>query len=216
MSFAFRPKASAIAATFSATGFVRSMRSRARGPTAIRRMYMSGSRSSEPGGPTASIDIAPVPPRATTPRPSSGSTARSKASPPAPTAGPSSARRRRRGRSRPCRDRQLRETGEHRHLRRLLGGVLVVPAEPARAASAAHSVARAKRAQGQVSSGVSLTSARSSLDAARGALGPLEHEVHHRAIASSCFSFSITGTSFRYARSSTYSWIIRISGMPAM
>ena len=51
-------------------------------------MYMSGSRRSEPGGPTASIDIAPVPPRATTPRPSSGSTARSNASPPAPTAEP--------------------------------------------------------------------------------------------------------------------------------
>ena len=50
MSFALRPNASAIAAMFSATGRVRSIRPFARGPTAIRRMYMSGSRSSEPGG----------------------------------------------------------------------------------------------------------------------------------------------------------------------
>ena len=88
MSFAFRPNASAIAATLSATGRVRSILPFARGPTAIRRMYMSGRRSSDPGGPTAIIDIAPLPPRATTPRPSSGSTARSNDSPPAPTSVP--------------------------------------------------------------------------------------------------------------------------------
>ena len=34
--------------------------------------------------------------------------------------------------------------------------------------------------------------------------------------ASSCELFSITGTSARAARSSRYSWIIRISGSPAM
>ena len=59
----------------------RSLPARA-GPTAIWRMYMSGRRRSEPGGPTAIIDMAPLPPRATTPRPSSGSRARSNASPP--------------------------------------------------------------------------------------------------------------------------------------
>ena len=47
-------------------------------------MYMSGSVSSRPGSPTAIIDIAPLPPRATTPRPSSGSSARSTSAPPAP------------------------------------------------------------------------------------------------------------------------------------
>ena len=34
--------------------------------------------------------------------------------------------------------------------------------------------------------------------------------------ASACELFSITGTSHRAARSSRYSWIIRISGRPAM
>ena len=35
-------------------------------------MYMSGSGTIEPGSATAIIDMAPLPPRATTPRPSSG------------------------------------------------------------------------------------------------------------------------------------------------
>ena len=61
---------------------------RARGPTAILRMYMSGSVTSEPGSPTAIIDIAPLPPRATMPRPSSGSSARSTCRPPSPTTVP--------------------------------------------------------------------------------------------------------------------------------
>ena len=43
----------------SATGFFRSIEPRAFGPTAILRMYMSGSRWNEPGSPTATIDIAP-------------------------------------------------------------------------------------------------------------------------------------------------------------
>ncbi len=84
MSFGRRPNASAIACTFSPGGLSRSIDPRARGPTAIFRMYMSGRFSSESGSPTAIIDIAPLPPRATTPRPSSGSSARSTFSPPAP------------------------------------------------------------------------------------------------------------------------------------
>ena len=64
------------------------MRPRAVGPTAIFRMYMFGSRGNEPASPTASIDIAPTSPRATTVAPSTGSTARSTASPPAPTTVP--------------------------------------------------------------------------------------------------------------------------------
>ena len=60
------------------------MRPRARGPTAILRMYMSGSDGIDPRGAAAIIEIAFVPPRATTARPSSGSSARSYSSPPAP------------------------------------------------------------------------------------------------------------------------------------
>src|SRR5919197_1744117 len=88
MSFGRLPNASAIACTFSPIGFSRSIEPRARGPTAIFRMYMSGRFRREPRSPTAIIDIAPLPPRATTPRPSSGSTARSTASPPAPITSP--------------------------------------------------------------------------------------------------------------------------------
>src|SRR6266508_1334985 len=84
MSFGRRPNTSAIASMFSAIGRPRSIRSRAAGPTAILRMYMSGSGMSESGSPTATIDIAPYPPRATTPRPSRGSIARSTRSPPVP------------------------------------------------------------------------------------------------------------------------------------
>ena len=53
-------------------------------PTAIFRMYMSGSDGIEPRGDAAIIETAFVPPRATTARPSSGSSARSYSSPPAP------------------------------------------------------------------------------------------------------------------------------------
>src|SRR5581483_10537058 len=87
-SFTRRPNASAIASMFSPTGRCRSIAPRARGPTAILRMYMSGSSISCPGSPTAIIDIAPFPPRATTPRPSSGSSARSTSMPPAPSVAP--------------------------------------------------------------------------------------------------------------------------------
>ena len=87
-SFGRRPNASAIARMLSPIGFRRSIEPRARGPTAILRTYMSGRLINEPGSPTAIIDIAPLPPRATTPRPSSGSIARSTASPPAPTSSP--------------------------------------------------------------------------------------------------------------------------------
>ena len=83
-----RPNASAIASMFSAIGRPREIEPRARGPTAILRMYISGSSRIRPGSPTASIDIAPLPPRATMPRPSSGSSARSTALPPPPTCSP--------------------------------------------------------------------------------------------------------------------------------
>src|SRR6266498_1102285 len=77
MSLTLRPNAWAIARTFSPIGFSRSIFPRARGPTAILRMYMSGRVGKESRSPTAIIDMAPFPPRATTPRPSSGSSARS-------------------------------------------------------------------------------------------------------------------------------------------
>ena len=83
-----RPYASAIARTFSATDADSEMRPRARGPTAILRMYMSGSVGIEPRGPTAIIESALLPPRAVTPRPSSGSSARSTSSPPVPISVP--------------------------------------------------------------------------------------------------------------------------------
>ena len=88
MSPGRRPKASAIASIVCATGARSSIRPRARGPTAILRMYMSGSVCSDPRGATASIDMAPLAPRATMPLPSIGSTARSTASPPTPTCVP--------------------------------------------------------------------------------------------------------------------------------
>ena len=84
MSLTIRSYASAIARMLSPTGRVRSIWPRARGPTAIFRMYMSGSDGIEPRGAAAIIEIAFVPPRATTARPSSGSSARSNSSPPAP------------------------------------------------------------------------------------------------------------------------------------
>ena len=58
-SLTMRPKASAIARMLSPTGLPRSIAPRAFGPTAIFRMYMSGSVWNEPGSPTATIDIAP-------------------------------------------------------------------------------------------------------------------------------------------------------------
>src|SRR5436190_464486 len=64
MSLTRRSNASAIASMFSAIGALMSIFPRARGPTAILRMYMSGSVTSEPASPTAIIDIAPSPPRA--------------------------------------------------------------------------------------------------------------------------------------------------------
>ncbi len=64
------------------------IRPRARGPTAILRMYMSGRDGIDPRGPTAIIESALFPPRAVTARPSSGSTARSTSSPPAPISVP--------------------------------------------------------------------------------------------------------------------------------
>src|SRR6266542_315824 len=88
MSLTLRPNAWAIARTFSPIGFSRSIFPRARGPTAILRMYMSGRVGKESRSPTAIIDMAPFPPRATTPRPSSGSSARSTGGPPAPISSP--------------------------------------------------------------------------------------------------------------------------------
>ena len=83
-SLTMRSNASAIARMFSATGLESEIFPRARGPTAIFRMYMSGSDGIEPRGAAAIIEIAFVPPRATTARPSSGSSARSNSSPPRP------------------------------------------------------------------------------------------------------------------------------------
>src|SRR6266540_856072 len=88
MSLTLRPNAWAIARTFSPIGFSRSIFPRARGPTASLRMYMSGRVGKESRSPTAIIDMAPFPPRATTPRPSSGSSARSTGGPPAPISSP--------------------------------------------------------------------------------------------------------------------------------
>ena len=86
MSPGVRPKASAIARMFSPTGRSRSIFPRARGPTAILRMYMSGTVSSDPCSPATIIDIAPLPPRATSaPPPSSGTSARSAGRPPPPS-----------------------------------------------------------------------------------------------------------------------------------
>src|SRR6266487_952749 len=96
-SLTLRPKASAIPRMFSATGRRRSIAARARGPTASLRMYMSGKVCSEPGSPTAIMDIAPPPPRATTPRPSRGSSARSTCAPPPAPLAPSPARSSHRG-----------------------------------------------------------------------------------------------------------------------
>src|SRR4029078_13631902 len=61
-SLTMRPKASAIARTLSPTGSDSWMRPRARGPTAILRMYMSGSEGIVPRGAAATIEIAFVPP----------------------------------------------------------------------------------------------------------------------------------------------------------
>src|SRR5919112_683842 len=56
MSIGRRPNASAIARTLSARGLSRSIDPRARGPTAILRMYMSGRFNSEPVSPTAPFE----------------------------------------------------------------------------------------------------------------------------------------------------------------
>src|SRR5579884_1922835 len=88
MSLTMRPNASAIARMLSPTGLVSSIFPRAGGPTAIFRMYMSGREGIDPRGAAAIMEIALVPPRATTARPSSGSSARSNSSPPAPTSVP--------------------------------------------------------------------------------------------------------------------------------
>ncbi len=61
MSPALRPNASAIARTLSPTGRSRSIRPRARGPTAIVRMYMSGSRAQRAGLPDDDHRDRPVP-----------------------------------------------------------------------------------------------------------------------------------------------------------
>ena len=77
MSPTMRPNASAIERTLSPTGALSEILPRATGPTAIFRMYMFGSDGIVPRGEAATIEIAFVPPRATTARPSSGSSARS-------------------------------------------------------------------------------------------------------------------------------------------
>ena len=61
-SLTMRPNASAIARMLSPTGVSETYRPRARGPTAILRMYMSGSDGIEPRGAAAIIEIAFVPP----------------------------------------------------------------------------------------------------------------------------------------------------------
>ena len=86
------PKASATDSRFSLTERRRSIRPLAVGPTAIFFMYMRGTRVMVSGSPAAITDSAPTPPRATTPGPSMGSSARSSGRPPAPTSTP--ARRR--------------------------------------------------------------------------------------------------------------------------
>ena len=79
-----RPNDSAIERMLSPTDRSSDTEPRAVGPTAIFRMYISGSDGIAPRGDAAIIEIAFVPPRATTARPSSGSSARSTCSPPAP------------------------------------------------------------------------------------------------------------------------------------
>ena len=103
-SLTIRPKASAIARTFSAIGArARSGRARAGRPPSCACTCPAASAATR-AAPTAIIDMAPLPPRATTPRPSSGSRARSTSSPPAPTRVPTASCVRvlaRRSRSRP-------------------------------------------------------------------------------------------------------------------
>ena len=112
------------------------------------------------------------------------------------------------------RDRKLREPGEHGAVRGLLGGVLVVPAEPARTGerrplgrAREERAGTGRRGVAHARSSDALRDARSACSSTSSMTAPT---------ASRCDSFSITGTSVRAARSSMYSWIIRISGRPAM
>ena len=91
---------------------------------------------SDSGSPTATIDIAPYPPRATTPRPSSGSIARSTFSPPVPisVSVERPVRILLRADDDPAADRHLLERLPHARVRGFLRRVLVGPAEPARSA----------------------------------------------------------------------------------
>ena len=180
------------------------MRPRARGPTAILRMYMSGSSSSDPGGPTAIIDIAPLPPRATMPRPSSGSSARSTDSPPAPMrrAGRELARPRRA----PITIVPSIGSSVERRLHRPSSAASSAASWSSRPsqrapASAARSVARAKSSQRQVRVRARRGSPHAAAHATPLRPSPSSTSSMTAPIAARCSSFSITGTPSRVARS---------------
>ena len=165
---------------------------------------MSGSRRIEPAGATASIAIAPVPPRATTPRPSSGSRARSTGSPLAPTSSPGSERLARpRAADDAARDRQLGERRHHPRRGGLLRCLLVAAAEPAGSGE------RSPLGRLCVAACRGSSCAHQPLGARR------EHEVHDlpdRVVERRALDH---GHVVPRARSSNASWIRRISGSPS-
>ena len=170
-------------------------------------MYMSGSDGIVPRGDAAIIEIAFVPPRATTARPSSGSSARSYSSPPAPIDRPRHELLAvlRTADHDVAVDRQTLERRARAAERRLLGGVLVGAAEPARARRAPRaSVTRAKDSHG---AGAAL------LPRSRGRrlLGGVDTRLTTSSIVRSTFAFSTTGTPSRSARETRTLWMRRMS-----
>ena len=177
------------------------MRPRATGPTAIFRMYMSGSDGIEPRGDAAIIETAFVPPRATTARPSSGSSARSYSSPPAPIDEPG---RQLLGLLVPAdhdlaADRHLLERDARPRERRLLGGLLVGAAEPAGAGRAPNARSRA-----QTISQRHCLRPSPSVTRGPGAVRPTASTISiTSSTVRSTFAFSTTGTLSRRARPTT-------------
>ena len=172
---------------------------RARGPTAILRMYMSGSDGIEPRGDAAIIEIAFVPPRATTARPSSGSSARSYSSPPAPIVEPAASCSPSSGAADhdAAADRHPLEREPRARERRVLGRLHVGAAEPAGTgerrplgdARERLALARRPRARSALASGALATARQRRITSSI-----------TRSIVRSTFAFSTTGTLSRRAR----------------
>ena len=210
MSFALRPNASATAAMFSAIGRIRSIRPFARGPTAIRRMYMSGSRRSSRAdgehrhrpGAAARNDAAAL------------ERVDCKIECLAARADVGPGRERRpivRSDHDRSGDRELREPGHHRAFGGLPGRRLVVSSEPARSCQRSP---LGRLGEEHAGAGRQRCLAHRAPCATRWACSRTRSMTASTAFT--CELFSITGTSHRTARSSRYSWIIRISGSPAM